>query len=115
MSQKNLTWLSPIQQFTDKDFDSNGSLKKKFNGTIAVYANWCGHCIDLHPIYQQFAKKVAGFFDVGVIDEATAPVYKATVQISGFPSILIYKDGKYVGKYENGRTLSDLIAFAKSQ
>ena len=109
-----LKWTTPIQEFQDKDFDSKGSLKKSFTGSIAVYANWCGHCVDLHPIYQQFAKKVAGFYDVGVIDESKGTKFKEAVGIKGFPTILLYKNGKKVGVYSGPRDLEHLIEEAKS-
>ncbi len=75
---------------------------------VLFYADWCGHCKKLKPTWEQTAKqantdrKRMVHIDVG----GKTPEQKELMdryQIDGFPTILIFQDGKHT-PYEGSRT-----------
>lgn len=113
-----LEWKTPIFEFKDSDFNGSKYIGntpfKKGYGMVLMYANWCGHCISLHPKYQDFAKQVSGFFNVAVI-ESNEEKYKENMNTHGFPTIYIYKNGNYINEtYDGPREVDALVEKAKS-
>jgi protein disulfide-isomerase-like protein len=81
------------------------------------YADWCGHCKTLKPVWKEAAeeankdKKRMIMIDVG----GKTPDQQALIdkyEIDGFPTILIFQNGKpttYSGKRDTSKTLLKLL------
>jgi len=112
-----MEWKSNVFSLTNRDFDSDGNLVNKNinkgNCILLVYANWCPHCVTLHPIYQQMANHVFGIIKVAALEDKNAKNFKGAVDFRGYPSIFLYKNGKLANSYEGNRDLPSLIEFAK--
>ncbi|EEB05283.1 protein disulfide isomerase [Schizosaccharomyces japonicus yFS275] len=82
---------------------------------IEFYAPWCGYCKKLAPTYEELADQYAGE-DRVVIAKIDATANDVPVQISGFPTIMLFKadDKENPVRYEGSRTLEDLVEFVKT-
>eukprot|EP01098_Paradermamoeba_levis_P000001 TRINITY_DN0_c0_g1_i1.p1 TRINITY_DN0_c0_g1~~TRINITY_DN0_c0_g1_i1.p1 ORF type:complete len:252 (-),score=103.30 TRINITY_DN0_c0_g1_i1:150-905(-) len=77
---------------------------------IEFYAPWCGHCQRLEPIWNELSNSAKNFH-VGKVDCTIERDLASTYQIQGFPTILLFKDGKKVSEYEGSRTIAAFTDF----
>mmetsp|Transcript_476 Transcript_476/g.996 ORF Transcript_476/g.996 Transcript_476/m.996 type:complete len:151 (-) Transcript_476:401-853(-) len=87
---------------------------------VEFYAPWCGHCKSLAPEYEKagnhFKKqwKKGNFLEVALAKvDATEEVSKslaAKYGVSGFPSLKVFKDGKFQADYSGPREWKDIAA-----
>jgi thiol-disulfide isomerase/thioredoxin len=104
-------------------FYYNKELKEKFEDpkkiTIHLYkAQWCGHCKDFLPIFEDFKKQVEKqklSVDIKIIDADDKDTQKLMEDngIDGFPTILFIKGTDKI-KYEGERTIDGLMKMTKS-
>lgn len=104
-----------------QDFDSNGNLK--INGTVVVlvWASWCPHCKNIKPAYAEAAKNLKGrvLFACAQQDgdreseKQGVEVLSKRHGVRGFPTILLFKNGKMVKTYSGDRSRKSLEDFAK--
>lgn len=81
-----------LNTFKEKIFDFEKSSEWKFNGTqpaiIDFYADWCGPCRALAPIFEIVAQKYNGHLEVYKVDTEATPELAALFGVRGIPSIL---------------------------
>lgn len=84
-----------LQHFSDQDFDS-----KIKQGVVLVdfYADWCGPCKSLAPVLEQVAKEVQGKAVVAKVDIDHEQKTASQYQISSVPTMILFKNGKEVGR-----------------
>jgi len=83
---------------------------------VLFYADWCGHCQRLEPIWEEASKMSKGRMiqrDVGSKEAKgeTAAENQALMdkyKIDGFPTILVFQNGKSV-PYEGPRTVEAFL------
>ncbi|KAM8721156.1 hypothetical protein ACLKA7_007085 [Drosophila subpalustris] len=85
---------------------------------IKFYAPWCGHCQKLQPTWEQLATETASSdSDIVVAKvDCTSPDNKQICidqQVEGYPTLLLYKNGKRQVEYEGSRSLPELQAYIK--
>ncbi len=93
--------------------DSPYQLKDTRCAFVLVYAEWCGHCQNFKPEYIKFADK-AQFIHVYALDSDLNENIKNSFDdskfpIRGFPTLLLFKNGKPVEEYSGERTASALL------
>lgn len=110
--------LPPILYLESKDFTSSGNLKYFKNNTcvIMIQANYCNHCTDAKPHFQNFAnnnKSVVCLTLQG--DDAGQKLNDLITKIkptfNGFPDYVLFKNGKCIKKEISGRTETALQEF----
>eukprot|EP00727_Mastigamoeba_balamuthi_P008907 m51a1_g4639 putative protein disulfide-isomerase (526) ;mRNA; r:338750-341186 len=81
---------------------------------IEFYAEYCGHCKALAPIYEQLGKLLKPVSTLRIA-RVNVPENDVTAQIQGFPTILLFPAGetKTPVEYQGDRTLSSLLNFVK--
>lgn len=105
-----------VNEISHKDFDKlrSGYLKKPISGLVLFYAPWCGYCKAMKDEYEKAAKKI-GFCDLCAFNCEKYKTYTKKIKndmpslIHGYPTIIIYKNGKPVEKYNGGRSSEDFI------
>jgi len=93
-------------------------LNKKVPSLILFYAEWCGHCKSLLPVWDLLIKNN----NTDVIDVVKCSCVKnkdvcnKMDAIRGYPTILLYlpTSNKYI-PYEGNRNYEDIVEFVKSQ
>jgi len=78
---------------------------------IMFYAPWCGHCKAFKPEYERIATTLKGMgIPAGRIDGDQDSEISEGVGVEGFPTIMVYVDGKPV-KYDGPRSQAGVLAF----
>merc|ERR1719285_767229 len=83
---------------------------------VEFYAPWCGHCKQLQPVYVKLAKELGASIPVMALDaseEKNAPIAQA-MQIQGFPTLMIFVDGK-PEPYQGARDFSSMAKALRSK
>jgi thioredoxin 1 len=70
------------------------------NGVVLVdfYADWCGPCRMMTPVLEKVAKEVKGRAVIGKLDIDSAQKIAAEFQVTSIPTLILYKEGKEVGR-----------------
>lgn len=100
---------------TLKDFKNNGNRGTWF---VKYSADWCGHCQDLQPTWEEFTKtqqqtlEKKGVKVVSVSDKEIASVKNKLggQEIRSFPTLHLVKDGQ-VTEFNKERTMEGLTSF----
>ncbi len=100
-----------IKHFSDKEFNTAIS-----HGVTLVdfYANWCGPCRTLAPVLEKVAQEVIGKAVVAKIDIDNEQKTAAQFQITSVPTMILFKNGKEVGRLIGLRTADDVKKFIQS-
>lgn len=81
-------------------FDTNSFNEAIRSGTTLVdfWATWCGPCRMQAPILDAFEKEMGSVVKVGKVDVDEQPDLAQRYNISGIPTIIVFKDGMEVGR-----------------
>ena len=77
------------------------------------YAPWCGFCKKIMNTLDDLANKYSKDGSVGVckVDATTNKDFAEKYGIRGFPTILLFKNGKNAGTYQGERDTKSLSSF----
>lgn len=79
---------------------------------VYLYSSSCGWCDRFNPVWQDFAERYTGSLELSKI-EAQDPA-SAAYDVSGYPTVIIERDGSVVATFEGDRTVETLLKFAKA-
>lgn len=100
-----------IKHLKDDDFDQE---IKKGVTLVDFHANWCGPCRTLAPILEQVAGDVKGKASIAKIDIDSEQKTAARFEIASVPTMILFKDGKEVGRLVGLRSADDVKNFINS-
>lgn len=82
---------------------------------LEFYAPWCGHCKALAPKYDELAEKYSAFSDKVTIAKIDATANDVPDDISGFPTIKLFKAGSKDEpiEYSGARSVEALAEFVR--
>ena len=82
---------------------------------VKFFAPWCGHCKRLAPTWDDLGKKFLSKESVQIAKvDCTVEASKELCneqEVDGFPTLLLYRDGKKLSEYNGSRSLDDLYEF----
>ncbi len=98
-----------FKHLTEEEFDQG--IKA---GLILVdfYADWCGPCRMLTPILEKVAKDLTGKATIAKLDIDKAQKTASSLQITSIPTLILFKNGKEVGRLvglRDEKTIKDLV------
>ncbi|KAJ8977167.1 hypothetical protein NQ317_003107 [Molorchus minor] len=113
-SPQNVEWRpdSPILELSDHNFKDQ--IRRNNVVLVLFYAPWCGYCKKMKPDFMAVAKDLdsEGFAKCfAMIDCTENPEVTEQFQISGFPTIKLFKNGRYIQDYTGNRTADDIRKF----
>ncbi|XP_014672021.1 PREDICTED: thioredoxin domain-containing protein 5-like [Priapulus caudatus] len=102
-----------LYQLTEANFKEH---VKEGNHFVKFYAPWCGHCTRLAPIWQELATQLKDDKTVSIakVDCTEHATICAEFSVRSYPTLLWLENGvNEAGKYDGGRTLESLLAYAR--
>ena len=84
---------------------------------VEFYAPWCGHCKSLEPEWAAAAAKTSKLKPKVYLAKVDADQHKdlaGKYDVSGYPTIKIFKNGKIDGDYDGPREAKGIVKFVKS-
>ena len=105
-----------VTQLTPKDFSKTVPYKlvKHKCSIVLFYTDWCPHCSDTKPVWNELGEKAA-FFDVCAFncekyDDHFNKIQQANPTfVAGYPTIWIYQGGTPIKEYDGPRDVGSLI------
>jgi len=107
------TGSSDVLVFDDKNFAEEVS--KYDYVLVEFYAPWCGHCKSLAPEYEKAATELKGIAHLAKIDADSNRKTAQAYQIQGFPTLKLFKEGKFFKEFDGGRKADDIVAWMKKK
>eukprot|EP00039_Didymoeca_costata_P017413 m.322590 g.322590 ORF g.322590 m.322590 type:complete len:380 (-) comp16533_c0_seq30:2532-3671(-) len=100
-----------LYKLSDQNFDKTAEIGFTF---VKFFAPWCGHCKAMSPAWKNLALKFISHERVKIaeMDCTTNKNTCETNGIRGYPTMILFRDGEQLAKYENRRTVekwSDFI------
>lgn len=87
-----------VQKLTQKEMERE--IKESANGKTVVidfYADWCGPCKMLAPIYEELSDEMSDvFFGKVNVEEERGAV--SAYSVMSVPTVLVFKNGKKMAK-----------------
>ncbi len=83
---------------------------------VDFYADWCGPCRMMTPVLEKVAKEVKGTATIGKLDIDGAQKIAGQFQVTSIPTLILYKEGKEVGRLvglRDAATVKQFIEGAK--
>ena len=79
---------------------------------VDFYADWCGPCRMLTPVLEDVARELGDAAKIAKIDIDKAQNIASTFQVTSIPTLILFKEGKEVGRLVGLRdqeTIKDFI------
>jgi len=102
-----------VKELSSRNFSSNGTINVQGNVIVCVYANWCGHCKDLVPVWEQLGKKFPN--KIGAVDCGIHKEVAQSLGVKGFPTIIAFKNGKPAARYSGQRDFNSLAKWIQME
>lgn len=105
---------SDVVVLSDQTFDSTTNAMSARSKTwfVEFYAPWCGHCKAIAPAWEEVARELKAKMHVAKLDCVANKNTSERFDIPGFPTLLLFRGGKY-WKYDGTlRTKEAFIEWA---
>lgn len=106
---------SDVLKLLDSNFTSG--VASKDPTLIMFYAPWCGHCKKMKPDYSKAAAVIKSLnirARLGAVDCTTNPAVTEKYKITGFPTIKLFANGRFISDYQGARTSEELLNFMRN-
>jgi thioredoxin 1 len=99
-----------------KHFTADTFSKDIASGVVLVdfYADWCGPCRMMAPVLEGVAKDVKGKAVIGKLDIDNAQNIASQYEVTSIPTLILYKEGKEVGRLVGLRDAAALKQFIQT-
>ena len=97
-----------VLELTDANFESE-VLQSDAPVLVDFWAPWCGPCRMIAPTIDEIAGEGNGTYKVGKLNVDEAPNTSVKYGISGIPSILVFKSGEVVQRFQGVTGKDELV------
>ena len=97
-----------------KHLTNANEFEEAVKGEVALvdfFATWCGPCQMLAPVLEQFSHEFAG--NIVKIDVDEIPDLARQFRVMSIPTLMLFKDGKFVKKELGFMPIERLREFVK--
>lgn len=102
-----------VMDLSEMNFDE--LLGRGTPALVKVYADWCQHCVALAPVWAEVARELEGEIYVGRVDGPKNRMLVKRFGVKGYPTILLFRDGKMYEYGDADRSLSSIVGFARKE
>jgi thioredoxin 1 len=82
---------------------------------VDVFAEWCKPCHRMTPVLELIETEFTAIDVVKIdADDETTHEYMAENKIASIPTLLLYEDGKLLGKWEGGQDIDAIRSWIAS-
>ncbi|MFN6130191.1 MAG: thioredoxin [Planctomycetota bacterium] len=86
-------------EFTDAGFGTD-VLQSDHPVLVDFWAPWCGPCRQIAPLIDELAQQYAGSVKIGKVNVDENPELSTQYGINAIPTLLLFKDGKIVERFQ---------------
>jgi thioredoxin 1 len=80
---------------------------------VDFYAQWCGTCKMMEPVYEELARDVGDRVIFAKSDAETAPIVTEKIEVLSLPSFALFKEGKFADMVGGAQAKEILLEFLK--
>lgn len=100
------------KEFTKDNFDSD-VLSGAGATMVDFWAAWCGPCRMLGPVIEEISGENHPGLTVGKVNVDEQPDLASRYGVMSIPTVILFKDGKEVGRSVGVKSKADLLAMVK--
>nr|ADD38808.1 Probable protein disulfide-isomerase ER-60 [Lepeophtheirus salmonis] len=107
-----LSYLNAVSHLELNGNDFHSKMNALDLVLVKFYAEWCGHCKSLAPAYEQAASELLQNSPPISLVKVNCPENEELCKefdVSGYPTLKIFKKGKIISDYKGGRTKNDIV------
>ena len=86
-------------EFTEQAFDTD-VLQSEQPVLVDFWATWCGPCRQIAPLIEELAVKYDGSVRIGKVNVEDHPELAQRYGINAIPTLLLFKDGEIVERFQ---------------
>lgn len=97
-----------------KHLSNANEFEREIKGEVTLvdfFAEWCGPCQMLAPVLEQFSQEFPG--NIVKIDVDEIPELARQFRVMSIPTLMVFKDGKFVKKQLGYMPIEALRDFVK--
>jgi len=101
--------MADITALTTENFETD-VLRNAGVYAVRFWAEWCGPCRTMQPVFQTVADELADRAGFGEVDIDAAPELAGAFGVRSIPTVMLFKDGKPVDQLVGIGARSDYVA-----
>ena len=81
---------------------------------VKYFAPWCGHCRNMAEAWSELAVKMNRKANIAEVDCTLNEDICSSNGINGYPTLILYKNGKKIDEHSGARDIDSLFNFLNS-